>query len=273
MTEVPAKLEKDGSWVTSRIDIGNEGITLKDPWNTTVSYRSIVDLQKRGLMVTVQVSTSNKKEQAYKIASIEKVITVLSRKIVMACNAYRLMAHFMSPAIRGGVLVTDAKWEKGAIAVLKTGIWFVSQDKQINVPLRDVASLELTKRELQKKKLDVVKIEHLDGGEVVTSFVLCPLSTLQVLYNFLRDATKDMDMKGSELEQLDAQTAQVAMLIYSGMDTKSIENMLNISPEELNQIYETLLKLKLVDVVMIRKEVQLTPKGVRYITDALKPAS
>ena len=273
MTEVPAKLEKDGSWVTSKIDIGNEGITLKDPWNTTVSYRSIVDLQKRGLMVTVLVTTSNKKEQAYKIASIEKVINVLSRKIVMACNAYRLMAHFMSPAIRGGVLVTDAKWEKGAIAVLKTGIWFVSQDKQINVPLRDVASLELTKRELQKKKLDVVKIEHLDGGEVVTSFVLCPLSTLQVLYNFLRDATKDMDMKGSELEQLDAQTAQVAMLIYSGMDTKSIENMLNISPEELNQIYETLLKLKLVDVVMIRKEVQLTPKGVRYITDALKPAS
>jgi hypothetical protein len=57
------------------------------------------------------------------------------------------------------------------------------------------------------------------------------------------------------------------------MDTKSIENMLSISPEELNQIYETLLKLKLVDVIMIRKEVQLTPKGVRYITDALKPPS
>ncbi|HQC00675.1 MAG TPA: hypothetical protein PKX11_08980, partial [Methanospirillum sp.] len=80
-------------------------------------------------------------------------------------------------------------------------------------------------------------------------------------------------MKGSELDQLDAQAAQVAMLIYSGMDTKSIENMLNLPPEELNAIYETLLKLKLVDVVMVRKEVQLTPKGVRYITDALKPPS
>lgn len=104
----------------------------------------------------------------------------------------------------------------------------------------------------------MIKIDHLEGGEVVTSFILCPLSTLQVLYNFLRDATKDMDMKGSELDQLDAQTAQVAMLIYSGMDTKSIENMLSLPPEELNAIYETLLKLKLVDVVMVRKEVQLT---------------
>ncbi|PWR75797.1 CheF family chemotaxis protein [Methanospirillum stamsii] len=273
MAEVPAKLEKGGSWVTSRIDIGNDGITLKDPWNTSVSYRSIVDYQKRGQMVTMIVTMPDKTERTYKIASVDKVLTILTRKIIMACNAYRIMAHFMSPAIRGGVLVTDAKWEKGAIAVLKTGIWFVSQEKQISVPLKEVASLELTKRELQKKKLDVIKIDHLEGGEVVTSFILCPLSTLQVLYNFLRDATKDMDMKGSELDQLDAQTAQVAMLIYSGMDTKSIENMLNLPPEELNAVYETLLKLKLVDVVMVRKEVQLTPKGVRYITDALKPPS
>ena len=98
----------------------------------------------------------DKTERPYKIASVEKVLTILTKKIIMACNAYRIMSHFMSPAIRGGVLVTDAKWEKGAIAVLKTGIWFVSQDKQISVPLKEVASLELTKRELQKKKLDVI---------------------------------------------------------------------------------------------------------------------
>ncbi|MDD3574567.1 MAG: hypothetical protein PHD71_05975, partial [Methanospirillum sp.] len=60
---------------------------------------------------------------------------------------------------------------------------------------------------------------------------------------------------------------------YSGMDKKYIENLLHLPPEELNLIYENLLKLKLVDVVMVRKEVQLTPKGVRYITDALKPPS
>ncbi len=271
MAEVPVKIEKGGSWVTSKLDIVKDRISLKEPYNEDILYRSIVDLQQRGQMITILSTQPDKSEKAYKIASVEKVVQALNKKIIMSCNAYRLMAHFMSPAIRGGVLVTNAKWEKGAIAVLKTGIWFVSQEKLICVPLREVASLELTKRELQKKKLDVVKIDHLEGGEVVTSFILCPLSTLQVLYNFLRDSTKDMDMKASDLDQLDAQTAQVAMLIYSGMDTKSIENMLNLSPKELDTIYDTLLKLKLVDVVMIRKEVQLTPKGVRYITDALKP--
>lgn len=115
MAEVPAKLEKGGSWVTSRIDIGNDGIVLKDPWNVTVSYRSIVDLQKRGQMITLLVTMPDKTERPYKIASVEKVLTILTKKIIMACNAYRIMAHFMSPAIRGGVLVTDAKWEKGLL--------------------------------------------------------------------------------------------------------------------------------------------------------------
>ena len=268
MKTIPAKFEVDGKWISAKIGLDETTIHLPEPINAQILIKSIDDVQQRKNILTISVA-----EKAYRIATVPKALVVLKRVILMGCSGYRLIAYFMSPAIRGGVLATDAKWEKGAIAVLKTGIWFVSQEKQINVPLKEVASLELTKRELQKKKLDVIKIDHLEGGEVVTSFVLCPLSTLQVLYNFLRDATKDMDMKGAELDQLDAQTAQVAMLIYSGMDTKSIENMLTLPPEELNKIYETLLKLKLVDVVMIRKEVQLTPKGVRYITDALKPPS
>ena len=107
---------------------------------------------------------------------------------------------------RGGLLlITDASWEKGAIAVLKSAIWFVSQNKQVSVSLKEVTGMELTKREVNKKPTDVVKIDHLENSDVVTSFVLCPLSTLQILLNFLQDATKDLDMKGNELDPLAAQ--------------------------------------------------------------------
>jgi len=273
MAEVPVKFEKDGSWITSKLEITNTHITLKDPYNYDVPYRSIIDVTQKGQILTI-VAALEKGEESFRIASVEKILIALRKKVLMSCNAYRIMAHFMIPAIRGGVLVTNAKWEKGAVTVLKSGIWFVGQEKQICVLLVDVASLELTKRELQKKKLDVIKLDYLDknaSSEVVTSFILCPLSTLQVLFNFIRDATKDKDMKGSELEQLDAQAAQVAMLIYSGMDTHAIEEMLSLSPLEIDDIYATLLKLDIAEVVMVRKEVQLTSKGVRYISEALKP--
>jgi helix-turn-helix protein len=188
--------------------------------------------------------------------------------IIVSCSAYRLAAYFMSPAVRGGVLVTDAQWEKGSIAVLKTGIWFVSEAKQVSIPLSDVAAIELTKKDVQNKQIDVVKIDHLENADVVTSFVLCPPSTLQILFNFLKDATKDMDMRGDELDQL---SSQVGMLIYSGMDTKSIENMLSIPQKDVDKIYDNLIRLGLIEVLSVRREVQLTPKGVRFITEAVKP--
>ena len=101
------------------------------------------------------------------------------------------MAYFMIPAMCDGVLVSDAKWEKGAVTVLKTGIWFVNQDRQICVPLCDIVGFELTKRELQKKKLDVITFDYVDrdhGSEVVTSFILSPLVKLQALFDFIQDA-------------------------------------------------------------------------------------
>ena len=279
MTEVPIKFESDGSWVTSKLEITHDQITLKAPYNCDVPYRSIIDVIQEGQILTIVASLEKGKESVFRITSSEKIITVLRKKILMSCNAYRIMAHFIIPAIRGGVLITDARWEKGAVVVLKTGIWFVGPEKQICVSLVDIASFELTKRELQKKKLDVMKLDYLSqieqnkASEVVTSFILCPISTLQVLFNFIRDATKKNEMKVPELEQLDAQASQVAMLVYSGMNSHAIEEMLTLSPKELDETYTTLLRLELAEVVMVRKELQLTSKGVRYISEALKPPS
>ena len=266
MTEVPVKIEKDGQWVVVKIDIQPEVMQIKEPLNRQITFKSIVDLvEKKNVLV---ITLKGEPGEVIRLASVEKVLQALKRVIIMSCSAYRLTAYFMSPAVRGGVMVTNAQWEKGAIAVLKSSIWFVSQNKQVSVPLREVAGIELTQREVQNKQVDVVKIDHLENTEVVTSFVLCPLSTLNVLFNFLKDATKDMDMAGNEL---DALGAQVGMLIYSGMDSHAIENMLNVSHKELDVIYDKLIQLGLAEVMFVRKEVQLTPKGVRYIAEAVKP--
>lgn len=268
MAQVPVKIEKDGKWVVSKIDIQKEGMSIAEPFSKNIPFKSVVDLeQKKNILI---ITLKGEPPAVLRVASVDKVLQALKKFIIMSCSAYRLMAYFMSPAVRGGVMVTNATWEKGAIAVLKTSIWFVSQNKQVSVPLNEVTGIELTKKEVQNKQADVVKIEHLETGEVVTSYVLCPISTLQILMNFLADATKDMDMTGNELDPV---SAQVGMLIYSGMDTHAIENMLSISHKDLDKIYENLLKMGLIEVVFVRKEVSLTPKGVRFITEAVKPPS
>ncbi|MGA2918951.1 CheF family chemotaxis protein [Methanoregula sp.] len=265
MKEVPAKIEHNNTWVVVKIGVDEDRIALPDPVNKEILFKTVSDVAERKNVLIITVKTDT--EVVYKILSVEKVLAILKKLILGSCNAYRLMAYFMSPAIKGGVMIKDAQWEKGSVVVVQSGIWFVSATKQICVPVTDVAGIELTKREVQGKPTDVVRINHLESGEVVSSFVLCPLSTLQVLYNFLKETTKGMDMKGTELDGIDQ---QVAMLIYSGMDSHAIENMLNIPHKQLDAIYDKVLKLGLAEVVTIRREVQLTTKGVRYISDATK---
>ena len=266
MAVVPVKIEQGGKWVVTRVDLQKETMAIAEPFNRTIPYKGIIDLAERKNMLLVTMKGDP--PVTMRVASVDKVLLAMKKVIIMSCSAYRLTAYFMSPAVRGGVLITDASWEKGAIAVLKSAIWFVSQNKQVSVSLKEVTGMELTKREVNKKPTDVVKIDHLENSDVVTSFVLCPLSTLQILLNFLQDATKDLDMKGNELDPL---AAQVGMLVYSGMDSLSIEKMLNISHKELDAIYDRLQGLQLIEVVLVRREVQLTPRGVRYITEAVKP--
>jgi helix-turn-helix protein len=265
MKEVPAKVEYNKQWVVIKLGIGEDRLVLPAPVNKEILFKTVLDVAERKNVLIITAKTDT--EAVYKILSVEKVLAILKKMILASCNAYRLMAYFMSPAIKGGVMVKEAQWEKGSVVVVNSGIWFVSPIKQVCVPVTDVASIELTKREVQGKPTDVVKIDHLENGEVVSSLVLCPLSTLQVLYNFLKETTKGMDMKGTELDGVDQ---QVAMLIYSGMDSHAIENMLNIPHKQLDAIYDKILKLGLAEVVIIRREVQLTTKGVRYISDATK---
>lgn len=263
--EVPVRIEQNGHWHTLKIEPGEREFTAGAPLGLKISYKSIVDITEKGNVLTL--SLKGEKVPQLRIASVEQVLSALKKLFVMNCSAYRLSAFFLSPAIRGGVLVTKATWEKGAIAVLKTGIWFVSQNKQISIPLEDVTGIEMTKREVQGKQMDVVKIDHLEGQELTTSFVLCPVSTLQVLFNYLQESTKDKTVKDGEIDPL---ASQVAVLVYSGMDSGSIEKMLSLAPPELDRIIDTLLNAGIAEVVRVRKEIQLTPKGVKYISDALK---
>ena len=265
MKEVPVKIEHNKEWIVTKLGITDDRISLPAPFNTEILFKTVSDIaeKKNVLIITVKTDT----ETVYRILSVEKVLQILKKLILASCNAYRLMAYFMSPAIRGGVMIKDAQWEKGNIIVVSSGIWFVSATTQICVPVNDVAAIELTKRDVQGKPTDVIKIDHLESGGVSSSLVLCPLSTLQVLFNYLRDTTKGMDMKGTELDSIDQ---QVAMLVYSGMDSHAIENMLNIPQKQLDAIYDKILKLGLGEVVTIRREIQLTTKGVRFISDATK---
>ena len=112
-------------------------------------------------------------------------------------------------------------------------------------------------------------LTYLDRGEVVTSFVLCPETTLDMLEEYLKQLIEEHKPK----EKLSEVEEQILTLVYSGVDSTGIESILGISTEELNKYYDKLINLGLAKVVKIRKEIALTPRGVILVNDIMKKMS
>ncbi|MET1123829.1 MAG: CheF family chemotaxis protein [Archaeoglobaceae archaeon] len=177
----------------------------------------------------------------------------------------RFAVYFLSPAFRGGVLVSGARWEKGYLSITDRAIWFISPNKQVRIPLNSVGSVRRDVRTVGQKERKVLAVTHVEGSEVIVSFVLCPETTLEMLHEYLRqliEKAKPRD-KLSELEE------QVLQMVYTGLDSASIESMLGITTEQLNAIYDKFVALGLARVVKVRKEIELTPKGVAVVSDVV----
>ena len=262
MKDVPVKIKHKNTWIVTKMGISPTGFAIPAPINTEVPFASIIDLDEKHR--TLIVTSKQEIETTLKIKSVDKVLNILKKLILKSCHAFRIVAYFKLMAVRSGVQNKDAAWEKGTIVVVSTGIWFVTQNRQVCVPLSGVTMIELAKTSVKGTPADMIRIDHSKSGHAITSQVLCPLPSLQEFYVFLKGATMGMDINGIDL---DASDRQVAMLIYSGADSRGIENMLNIPQKQLDVIYDKILNLGIAEVVATRRELQLTTKGVSFITN------
>ncbi|MEM0202453.1 MAG: CheF family chemotaxis protein [Archaeoglobaceae archaeon] len=178
----------------------------------------------------------------------------------------KFAVYFLSPALRGGVLVANSKWEKGYFSVTDSAVWFLSPERQIRVPLNALGSVNKDKRTVGDKQRVVLSVTHMEGKEVITSFILCPETTLELLMDYLRRILEQQKPK----EKLSEIEEQILTMVYTGLDSSNIESILGISTDELNKIYDKFVNLGLARVVKVRKEIELTPKGVVLVSESAK---
>jgi helix-turn-helix protein len=265
MKDVPVKIKHNNAWIVIKMGIGTMGFVIPPPVNYEVPFTSIIDLAEKPH--TLVITTKEKIETTLKIKSVDKVLEVLKKLILNSCTAFRTVAYIKSMAIRDSLPLKNTPWEKGSIVVMSTGIWFVTQNRQVCVPISDVTSVESAKTDVKGTSTDIVRIDYIKSGEVLSAYVLCPLPTLQKFCQFLKDIMTRMDIKDRESDTFDQ---QVAMLIYSGMDSRAIGKMLNIPPPQLDAIYDKILNLGIAEVVATHRELQLTTKGIRFIKHTMK---
>lgn len=223
-------------------------------------------MESNGRPVLVLTRYINGQLSSSAISAAPKTLDSLKNFFIQyISDAFKTSIYFISPASRGGVLITTKGWDAGLLLATQKAIWLISKANRIRIGLESITRINRETRKIGGKDRYVLVISHVEKSEALSSLVLCPDNTMDMLERYLFDLTERYrirdDQKLSEIE------GQVATLVYSGMDSSTIQSILGIDDARIGEIYDKLLSMGMAKVVRIRRELELTPKGVKYVTD------
>ncbi|WP_424357563.1 CheF family chemotaxis protein [Methanocella sp. MCL-LM] len=222
---------------------------------------------ERSMLVMTRYDEGNFK--SYAISASPKALETLRKFFIQfISDAFKTSIYFISPASRGGVVLTNVAWDKGLLLATQKSIWFMSKDKQIRVGLDSITKIKREARKMGGKDRYVLSVDYFEKNESLSSLVLCPDNTMDLLERYLTDLMEKYNSLGEDQKLTDIE-GQVATLIYSGVDSNTIQSMLSIDNKTMDQYYDKLLKLGMANVVRVRRELELTPRGVKFVTDMM----
>ncbi|HMK47508.1 MAG TPA: CheF family chemotaxis protein [Methanocella sp.] len=245
--------------------------------STSTSTQSIplkgledVDMRQSGeRSVLVLTRYEDGKLKPYAVSATAKTLETLRKFLIQfISDAFKTGIYFISPASRGGVVLTNVSWDKGMLLATQKSIWFMSKEKQIRVGLDSITNIKREARKMGGKDRNVLAIDYFEKSESLSSLVLCPDNTMDMLEKYLTDLMEKYNSLGTDQKLSDIE-GQVATLIYSGVDSNTIQSMLSIDNKTMDQYYDRLLKLGMANVIRVRRELELTPRGVKYVTDMM----
>jgi taxis protein CheF len=251
----PVKIYTEG-WVDTELVITDDSLIIGKQKISLGEIEDLEDIDVNGVSC-IQI----KKDSKIIIQLPGNIHQQVFRYIAFNLKADKFAVYFLASATVGGVVSSAVQWEKGYFSVTDEGLWFLSSKKQQRIPVENLGSIKKDTREVGGKQKVVLVLSHVEKSNVVTSLIFCPESTLEMLENYLQRLFD----KHKPSINLSEDEKQILTLIYSGLDFASIENIIGISTDELNKYYDRLVDAGLAKVVKIRKEVELSPRGVSMV--------
>ncbi|SDR38510.1 CheF family chemotaxis protein [Natronobacterium texcoconense] len=169
------------------------------------------------------------------------------------------------PAVKGGV-VQETSWEKARVKINEGVANFaVESGSLVQIEVDDVGTVESDERQIRGQERPVIEAEHTKEGSSVQTYLSGGAQNCAILKSVLdRGAEKNssqIDLSGKEEE--------VLMAIYSGVSPFEVPEFLDIDTDEVEEIYERLVELDVLEEVRIRREVALKPRGRNIASEAM----
>jgi len=171
------------------------------------------------------------------------------------------------PAVVGGVIQEDAQWSKARFQLSdgEVRLQFPGGDSTL-FDIDDVGTIETSESTVLGDQRTVVEVEHTDerdrSVETHLSGMAHHTDALTTLFGTVVE-DRDDDYELSEME------SQVLMALYSGVSPFEMADFVGTTPDDVEEIYQTLLDVGAVDKVRTRTEVALNAQGRNMASEAM----
>lgn len=169
------------------------------------------------------------------------------------------------PAIKGGV-VQDAEWRKARVKVEPDVVNLaVENGSFVQIEIDDVGTVDRNDRTVRSKERPVLEAEHTVEGTSVETYLSGNPKHCSVLGSVLGRGAE----QNSSAIDLDKGEKEVLMALYSGVSSFEVPEFLDMSPDEVEEIYEHLIELDVLQEVRVRREVALKPRGRNIASESM----
>lgn len=165
--------------------------------------------------------------------------------------------HVRHPVVNGGV-VTGVPWEEARLTVPGRGLKVITESGDaISIPIRTVGSVADRIGRVEDEERTIVEVEHgTDGNSVVTALA-GPARICRIVSSLLEiGATRNRPTV-----DLDARERQIVLALHSGISPFEMPAFTEEDVDEIEHIYDRLVKQGILSEVRKRREVEVTPVG------------
>jgi helix-turn-helix protein len=258
----------DATWDQCRVVLTNQRIVLIGDEKLSIPLE---DIDQMGERYDVNQEAASESNYSTLYVGDDVILLTTPDHETFVTNFYRAILdnaiiYVQHPAVRGGV-VQNAEWQRGRLKVTTDAVRMILEDGQkFSIDRDDIGELETDERTVADQQRAVIEVEHTDDeGASVETHLSGQEHHISVLKQLLEEGA---ERNRADLD-LDPVERRVIMALYSGVSPFAISEFVGIDVEKVEEIYDRLIELDVIEVVRERKEVALTAQGRRVAGEAM----
>ncbi|WP_049927232.1 CheF family chemotaxis protein [Halopiger goleimassiliensis] len=259
---------QDTSWSNGRIVLSNKRLVIVGndgketiPLSKISSIRGRYDVNQAIATVSNYISV-NYGPNVYLVSMDEVDAFELKIQRAILDGEIILIKH---PAVKGGV-IQDSDWQKARVKINEGVANFALESgKLVQIEVDDVGTVETDERTIRGSDRPVIEAEHTEDDSSVQTYISGSKQNTSLLKSVL---DKGAEKNASSID-LSSKEEEVLMAIYSGVSPFEVPEFLDIDTDEVEEIYERLIELDVLEEVRVRREVALKPRGRNIASEAM----